>query len=190
MRLVNGNEDIMQYKCKVEVIDKKLFTDLQDKYLADPGSGVCPFYEIGNTTIFERYGEEDTFWTQAKGAHCSEAWDCISRYIYTALQGGSIMRGWTNDEHMMIACCNDGTRPVIFKIERLDYKVVKIAGMGCEKCAEKIKAALEKVQKVDHVDVRLEKKWAEIFCDRADAPEDEALIRAVTGAGYQVAGID
>ena len=30
------------------------------------------------------------------------------------------MQGWTNDERMMIACCNDGTRPVIFKIERID----------------------------------------------------------------------
>ena len=26
----------------------------------------------------------------------------------------------------MIACCNDGTRPVIFKIERIDYKVLYI----------------------------------------------------------------
>lgn len=95
----------MQYKCKVEVIDKKLFTDYQEQYLKDPKSGVCPFYEIGDTTVFERYGGEDTFWTQAGVAHCSEAWDCISRYIYTALQGGSIMRGWTNDEHIMIACC-------------------------------------------------------------------------------------
>lgn len=30
------------------------------------------------------------------------------------------MHGWTNDERMMIACCNDGTRPVIFKFERID----------------------------------------------------------------------
>lgn len=35
--------------------------------------------------------------------HCSEAWDAISRYIYTGLQGGSIMRGWMNDERVMIA---------------------------------------------------------------------------------------
>ena len=40
---------------------------------------------------------------------CAEAWDCISRYIYTALQGGAIMKGWTNDERIMIACCNDGS---------------------------------------------------------------------------------
>ena len=30
------------------------------------------------------------------------------------------MHKWTNDDRMMIACCNDGTRPVIFKIERID----------------------------------------------------------------------
>lgn len=40
--------------------------------------------------------------------------------VYSALQGGSIMKGWTNDDRMMVACCNDGTRPVIFKIERID----------------------------------------------------------------------
>lgn len=54
------------------------------------------------------------------GKFCGEAWDAISRYVYTALQGGSIMKSWTNDDRMMIACCNDGTRPVIFKIERID----------------------------------------------------------------------
>lgn len=51
---------------------------------------------------------------------CAEAWDAISRYIYTALQGGSIMHQWTNDDRIMVTCCNDGTRPVIFKIERID----------------------------------------------------------------------
>ena len=51
---------------------------------------------------------------------CAEAWDCISRYIYTALQGGSIMHGWTRDDRLMVACCNDGTRPVVFKLERID----------------------------------------------------------------------
>lgn len=30
------------------------------------------------------------------------------------------MKSWTNDDRMMIACCNDGTRPVVFKIERID----------------------------------------------------------------------
>lgn len=110
------------------MIDTKCFPKYQEKYLADPKSGPCPFYHVGDEFVFYRYADEDTFWTMGRGSQCGEAWDCISRYIYTALQGGSIMRHWTNDERMMIACCNDGTRPVIFKIERQDYKVVKLEG--------------------------------------------------------------
>lgn len=31
------------------------------------------------------------------------------------------MKSWMKKENEMIACCLDGTRPVIFKIERIDY---------------------------------------------------------------------
>ena len=55
-------------------------------------------------------------WTHS----CFGVWDAISRYIYTGLQGGSIMKGWMKHENEMICCCSDGTRPVIFKIERID----------------------------------------------------------------------
>ena len=68
----------------------------------------------------KRTPEQDDFYNLMNGKFCGEAWDAISRYVYSALQGGSIMRKWTNDDRMMIACCNDGTRPVIFKIERID----------------------------------------------------------------------
>lgn len=90
MERIFGN---MEYRVKVTVLDKKLFPELQAQYCAVPDSGKCPCYNVG---------------------------DAISRYIYSALQGGSIMHGWTNDDKVMIACCNDGTRPVIFKIERVD----------------------------------------------------------------------
>ena len=48
--------------------------------------------------------QQDDFYHLMNGKFCGEAWDAISRYVYTALQGGF----------------NDGTRPVIFKIERID----------------------------------------------------------------------
>ena len=181
----------MQHKCKVTVIDKKCFTDYQEQYLADPHSGACPFYNIGDEFIFERYGDEDTFWREGNGTQCAEAWDCISRYIYTALQGGSIMRNWTNDERMMIACCNDGTRPVIFKIERLDYKVIKIEGMTCEHCSERIKNAVEKIPGVESVTVRLDKKWAEVFISGDIEVNDETLKSVLEQCGkYKITGID
>lgn len=130
----------MKHKVKVTVLDTKLYPELQKQFCADPNSGACPCYNVGDEFIFERDGEKDDFWhmglntltkttadpnTVAGGPkmpHCSEAWDAIARYIYTGLQGGSIMKGWMNKENVMITCCSDGTRPVIFKIERIDYE--------------------------------------------------------------------
>ena len=70
--------------------------------------------DLGFTALFEedrlKYSESGKFLADARK----------SRYIYTGLQGGSIMKGWMAKENEMIACCSDGTRPVIFKIERLD----------------------------------------------------------------------
>ena len=43
-------------------------------------------------------------------------------YPHAGLQDGSIMKGWMKRENEMITCCSDGTRPVIFKIERIDYE--------------------------------------------------------------------
>ena len=106
----------MKHKCKITVLKRECYGDLQEKYLAVPKSGPCPFFHEG----LEIMVDGDNFFHMLDGKFCSEAWDCISRYVYTALQGGSIMRGWTNDEKMMITCCNDGTRPVIFKLERID----------------------------------------------------------------------
>ena len=97
-----------------------MFPELQEKYLADPKSGPCPCFKPGDTFVLDRTPEKDDFYHLMNGRFCGEAWDAVSRYVYTALQGGSIMHGWTNDERMMITCCNDGTRPVIFKIERID----------------------------------------------------------------------
>ncbi len=136
----------MEYKVKVTVLDKKLYPELQQEYCAVPNSGKCPCFYVGDEFIFSRNDEKDDFWHCGEGtlvksgkpdndclqspgtAHsgtngvpfCSEAWDAIARYIYTGLQGGSIMRGWMKEENTMITCCSDGTRPVIFKIERID----------------------------------------------------------------------
>lgn len=178
----------MQHKCRVEVLEKKLFADYQEKYLADPKSGECPFYNVGDVTVFERYGGEDTFWTQAKGAHCSEAWDCISRYIYTALQGGAIMRGWTNDERVMIACCNDGTRPVIFKIERMDYKVLYIDGID-GKNSQPLLDSLMLIKNVTNAVYREDKGFTELFLDKDIS--DDIIIETVKKAGnYKIVKID
>ena len=193
----------MQHKCKMTVLDKKLYPELQAQYCADPEAGPCPCYRVGDEYVFERYGQADDFWrmgtgTLAAGAaegvagsagvpHCSEAWDALSRYLYAALQGGSIMRGWMKDEREMITCCSDGTRPVIFKLQRLDYKVLYIDGIGCDRCREKISAALAALPGV--AEVRFRPEFTEVYLDRD--PGDEALKQAVERCGgYTVTNID
>lgn len=58
------------------------------------------------------------------------------------------MRGWMKDERVMIACCSDGTRPVIFKIERLDYKVLWMEGLVKPEEQKKIRQVLEQIDGV------------------------------------------
>lgn len=195
----------MQHKVKLTVIDKKLYPDLQAQYCADPVSGACSCYHVGDEFIFERYGTADDFWHMglntlrqtvhtAEGIaggtafpHCSEAWDAISRYIYTGLQGGSIMRGWMNDERVMIACCSDGTRPVIFKIERMDYKAVYIDSIDDVDCQIRIKSALRQINDVREIIFR--KNYAEVYLQ--NNVEDEVLKNAVESCGeYLVVKID
>ena len=114
-----NNNKRMKHKCKITILKRECYKDLQAKYLADPQSGPCPYFHEGQEIMVD----SDNFFRMLNGTFCAEAWDCISRYVYAALHGGSIMQGWTNNEKEMITCCNDGTRPVIFKLERIDEEV-------------------------------------------------------------------
>lgn len=60
----------------------------------------------------------------------------------------AIMRGWMSDERVMIACCSDGTRPVIFKIERMDYKAVYIEGITDIDFQNKVKDTVMQIEAV------------------------------------------
>lgn len=192
----------MQHKVKVTVLDKKLYPELQAQYCADPQVGACPCYNVGDEYIFERYGKADDFWHMglntltkctgneactaggSKMPHCSEAWDAIARYIYTGLQGGSIMRGWMKDEREMITCCSDGTRPVIFRIRRLDYLVVRFAQPLTDAARLSLRRTLCAVPGVTEVQFRGQSPnaYAEVYIDQP-SPAPETLKAACEQAG-------
>lgn len=68
--------------------------------------------------VYQRYYSWET-------EQCSRLWNDIVDMQKKNKVGhfvGSIMKGWMERENEMIACCSDGTRPVIFKIERIDYE--------------------------------------------------------------------
>lgn len=50
------------HECKITVIDKKCFTDYQEQYLADPKSGPCPFFNVGDAFLLKRTPQQDDFY--------------------------------------------------------------------------------------------------------------------------------
>ena len=41
----------MQHECRITVLETKCFPDLQEQYLADPKSGLCPFFKPGDFLV-------------------------------------------------------------------------------------------------------------------------------------------
>jgi uncharacterized repeat protein (TIGR04076 family) len=85
---------------------REFYQDLAEVYLANPDAGKCNRFHDGQEFIFA----QGDFFHMMDGKFCRDSLDAISRYVYAALQGGSIMRRWTNDEKMMISCCYDGEK--------------------------------------------------------------------------------
>ena len=100
------------------------------------------------------------------------------------------MRHWTNDERMMIACCSDGTRPVIFKIERIDYNAIYIDNKDILNVDDKNKIiqSLKAISAVREVVFR--ENFIEVILNNREVPE-EMLKNAVELAGkFKVLKID
>ncbi len=65
--------------------------------------------------------------------------------------------------------------------------VMKIEGMMCGHCQARVKSALEAVEGVKSADVDHTKGTAVVVCDGV---KGEALVSAVTSAGYKVISTD
>lgn len=124
----------MKHQVKVTIVDKKLYPNLRKRSSARPAKlceiDDCSLFRVGDEYVFKRDGERDDFWrkglntlTQTSGASdtvaggpalpfCLKAWDVISHYIYAGLQGEPM--------RTRVLHCNNPTRPVFFKIERID----------------------------------------------------------------------
>lgn len=72
----------MRHECEITVLETKVFREYQEKYLAHPNSGPCPYFKAGDTFRLKRTSEQDDFYHLMNGKFCGEAWDAISRYVY------------------------------------------------------------------------------------------------------------
>lgn len=100
-------------KCKITVVGAYFLEDLAKEY-ASLALGQCELHTVGQ--VYYSNG-----WQKPKG-FCDNAWKSMQEYVMTLAHGGRNIfnGGWVNDEKIAIVCCNDGLRPVSFKIEATD----------------------------------------------------------------------
>lgn len=103
-----------QGRCRVTVLRRECYLDLQGRYLDEPEAGPCPLFATGQT--FELDSREARKLTE-EGKFCPKAWECIAGHVKAVAAGQSPCDA--AGPGPAIACCNDGTRPVVFKIEKI-----------------------------------------------------------------------
>lgn len=98
-------------KVKITVIKKYFDPELAQEYGFE-GIGPCHF-EVEQAFICDRHREPVGF--------CGEAWKCVQHYAYALYHGSDLPfgEGWMKKPGVVIATCNDGRRPVTFRLERI-----------------------------------------------------------------------
>ena len=107
------------FKCKITVLKRMVNQDLIDEYMGDvyraKDLAPCPGFEDGQTFVADSPGA-------VPEGFCAWAWANIHAEIVAIMSGGDLCP-WVKQGGTAIACCTDGFRPVVFKIERLDEPI-------------------------------------------------------------------
>lgn len=101
-------------KVKITVLRKTMIEDLAKEYGVE-GLTKCPMLKEGQV-FYADYAKPEGF--------CDEAWKAIYQYVFALAHGASkeifYFGDWIKKPGMAICSCNDGLRPVIFKLEATD----------------------------------------------------------------------
>lgn len=97
-------------KVKITVLKTTLDKELADEYGIE-GLGACPMLNAGEV-YYADYAKPEGF--------CDEAWKAIYQYVFALAHGVDELfyyGDWIKTPGVAIVSCNDGLRPVIFKLE-------------------------------------------------------------------------
>lgn len=102
-------------KVKITVLRKTFNEDMAKEY-AMPGLKPCQALEEGQV-FYAGLGKPEGF--------CDGAWRTIHPYVFALANGveNFYFNDWVRHKGMAISCCNDGLRPVFFKLEATDEEV-------------------------------------------------------------------
>ena len=103
-------------KVKITVLKTTFDEELAAEYGA-AGLKACPMLKEGQVFIAD-YAKPDGF--------CDEAWKAIYQYAFALAHGAGndvfYYGDWIRVPGVAICSCNDGLRPVIFKLEATDER--------------------------------------------------------------------
>lgn len=103
-------------KVKITVLKTTLDKELAEEYGA-AGLDKCPMHTEGQV-FYADYAKPDNF--------CDEAWKAIYQYVFALAHGAEstlfYYGDWIRKPGVAVCSCNDGLRPVIFKLESTDEK--------------------------------------------------------------------
>lgn len=101
-------------KVKITVLKTTLDQELAQTYGVE-GLTACPMLRAGQV-FYADYAQPDGF--------CDEAWKAIYQYVFALAHGAGgqtfYFGDWIREPGVAICSCNDGLRPVIFKLEATD----------------------------------------------------------------------
>lgn len=103
-------------KVKITVLKTTLDKELAQEYGAE-GLTACPMMKKGQV-FYADYSKPEGF--------CDEAWKAIYQYVFALAHGSGkdlfYYGDWIRKPGVAICSCNDGLRPVIFKLEATEEK--------------------------------------------------------------------
>ena len=101
-------------RVKITVLRKTIIEDLAKEYGAK-GLTKCPILKEGQV-FYADYSKPEGL--------CDEAWKAIYQYVFALAHGAEkqlfYYGDWIKKPGVAICSCNDGLRPVIFKLEATD----------------------------------------------------------------------
>jgi len=99
---------------KITVLKRMYNPEIAEMYRRpDVHKGPCPYYEEGQEYVVQQLGE------RPENFFCDWAWNDIQKILFS-LQTGGDFSIWMKEGYNFIACCTDGIKPVVFKLERIE----------------------------------------------------------------------
>lgn len=103
-------------KVKITVLKTTFDEELAKEYGIE-GLKACPMLKVGQV-FYADYAKPEGF--------CDEAWKAIYQYVFALAHGSGndvfYYGDWIKKPGVAICSCNDGLRPVIFKIESTEQE--------------------------------------------------------------------